>query len=178
MTYLITCSGSKIKPVENNSSNIEKLSFGNSLLEARNNIIQMSKVDLDWSKTMPAWKLYSGNRSKIYPQISAHNWEKSSTDIYILSALFGWIKHTDLIPFYDLQMSDKIGEPAIETWRIWYNTNILSKLINNTAIDLLSNVYRKAINGSIRPFGKLPEAHFTDRGVQKGRWLNSQLNKV
>jgi hypothetical protein len=48
--------------------------------------------------------------------------------------------------------------------------------VNENDIDLLSGVYRQAINNrGIIIAHKPDDINFTDRGVQKGRWLNSQL---
>ena len=109
MAYLITCSGSKQNPVFINESKLENLSFNDKLFETRTKMIKLSKIELDWNKTLPAWQLYSGTYSKVYPQVSEENWLKPNADIMILSALFGWIKHTDLVPFYNLAMADKIS---------------------------------------------------------------------
>lgn len=177
MAYLITCSGAKQTPTIINPSNLESLSFNNELFEARVKMTKLYNIELNWDKTLPAWKLYTGNRSKLYPQISEDNWLKPNADIMILSALFGWIKHTDLIPYYDLKMDKKIDE-RFYVWQIWNHFNVLSQLISDTDIDLLSPDYRKAIIGRDRNVGVLPNEHFTDWGVQKGRWLNEQLNNL
>ena len=176
MAYLITCSGSKQNPVFINESKLENLSFNDELFESRTKMIKLSKIELDWDKTLPAWQLYSGTYSKLYPQVLEENWLKPNADIMILSALFGWIKHTDLIPFYNLAMADKIS--SFYVWKIWNHFDILSNLIKNTDIDLLSPDYRKAVIGRDKPIGIIPNEHFTDRGVQKGRWLNEQLNNL
>ncbi len=115
--YLITCSGSKRKPVFNPST-IENLSFPK-LSEHRREMINFSGVHLDWNYTLPAWELYSGRYSKLYPKVDIINWNKPCVDIQILSALFGWIKHNDLVPYYDLQMTDKIGVNKLATWKHW-----------------------------------------------------------
>lgn len=176
MAYLITCAGSKRTPI-NNPSQLENLSFNNELFIARETINAICEIDLDWNRTLPAWQLYSGSRSKIYPQISVANWTNPNTSIKILSALFGWIKHTDLIPIYDLRMSDRIG--GIQLWRIWRNTFDLSILVEEDDIDLLSTDYRKAVHGSNDPIATIPQnVVFTDYGIQKGRWINNNLNNL
>lgn len=179
MAYLITCAGSKLIPQEQNPSELKNLSFNETLFEARQEIIRLSKIQLDWTCTLPAWKLYSGSRSKLYPRISVFNWENPKTDIQILSALFGWIKHTDLLPYYDLRMSHQIGENIKHVWQFWYGQKILNKHIDpKNDIDLLSGDYRKAISGNTNTIAIEPNAHFYDYGVQKGNWLNSQLNNL
>ena len=110
MTYLITCAGSKRQPI-NNPSSLEELSFHQELGAARKKLIALnSHIQLNWDFTLPAWQLYSGNKSRIYPRITEANWTKDCIDIRILSALFGWIKHTDLVTDYDLKMSDNIPQ--------------------------------------------------------------------
>lgn len=171
MSYLITCSGSKLCP-ESVISSLEELSFPE-LNEFRKTIIKLSENDLDWNRTFPAWKLYSGNYSRLYPRVSEENWIKPKTDVKILSALFGWIKHTDRIPYYDLQMKDKLGK--ITVYKIWREFNVLHQYIDKNDIDLLSTDYRKAINANGIINATKPDEVFTDRGVQKGIWLNRQL---
>ena len=174
MAYLITCSGSKQNPTIINPSHLQDLSFNNELLEARQEMIHLYNQNLDWNRCLPAWQLYTGNRSKLYPQVSEDNWLKPNADIMILSALLGWIKHTDLITNYNLRMDEKID--GIFVWRRWRNFNLLQQSVGETDIDLLSGNYRKAINYNGNNIPQLPDEHFTDRGVQKGRWLNRQLN--
>jgi cytoplasmic iron level regulating protein YaaA (DUF328/UPF0246 family) len=111
MSYLITCSGSKVEPNEINPSTLKNLSFSqlNLTREKLVNEYQKQKGNLDWNKCLPAWQLYSGKRAKLYPKVDVNNWLKPDADIKILSALFGWINHTDLIPWYNLAMTDKIN---------------------------------------------------------------------
>jgi cytoplasmic iron level regulating protein YaaA (DUF328/UPF0246 family) len=101
--------------------------------------------------------------------------------VKILSALFGWINHTDKIPFYDLKMTNtiNINNTWMSVWRYWRDTNHLNGLVNqNLDIDLLSLNYRKAINGNGQNVAILPNVHFNDYGVQKGNWLNNQLDNI
>lgn len=176
MRYLINCSGSKNQDSRNKvSSNIHELSFNHELLNFRELIIQKSGIKLDWQKCLPAWQLYAG---RLYKQISEENWIKQGSDIYILSALFGWIRHTDLIPFYDLSMNQpkhKIDGKFV--YRIWQEFSILDKFIDSkNDIDLLTQPYRKAIHNQITPVALLPNIKFNDNyGTHKGKWLNSQL---
>lgn len=180
MAYLITCAGSKREPINYNPSSLKKLSFNDELLKARKEIIRLTGIQLDWSKTLPAWELYSGTRSKIYPQIKIENWKKPCVEIKILSALFGWVDYTDLLPKYNLRMSDKIQTDKIQTvWRYWFNQNILDQIVNsNDDIDLLSGDYRKAIIGKSIPISKIPNIIFKGYGIEKGKWLNEELNKL
>jgi cytoplasmic iron level regulating protein YaaA (DUF328/UPF0246 family) len=173
MSYLITCSGSKNCP-ESIASSLNNLSYPE-LNEYRIKIIELAERELDWNRTLPAWKLYSGNYSRLYPQVTEQNWTKPNTDVKILSALFGWIKHTDRIPYYDLQMKSKIGRNNKFVYRIWNEFDVLQNYVFKNDIDLLSNDYIKAINNSGQIIAVQPNVKFTDRGVQKGRWLNEEL---
>lgn len=173
MSYLITCSGSKKCP-ESVPNTLDNLS-NPELNKHRKKVIELSGIELDWNRTLPAWKLYSGNYSRLYPQVSELNWTKANTDVKILSALFGWIKHTDRIPYYDLQMKSKIGKNNKSVYRIWNEFKVLQNYINNDDVDLLSDDYRKAIDNKAKLIATKPNVVFTDRGVQKGKWLNEQL---
>lgn len=178
MTYLITCAGSKRQPIVHNPSNLQALSFNEELNNARLELLILTNIQLNWDFTLPAWQLYSGNRSRIYPQITLANWTKDCIDIRILSALFGWIKHTDLLPYYDLRMSDKIAQTNQRIFQYWHNQNLLNQLVHQNDIDLLSGDYRKAVHGNTNPVATIPNAQFNDYGVQKGIWLNNQLENT
>jgi len=176
MAYLITCAGSKRIPQVVNPSSIKNLSFNDSLFEARIYLLELTGIQLDWDKTLPAWKLYSGKQSKLYPKIFESNWLKPNIEIHILSALFGWIRHTDLVPWYNLKMNDKaLNNTSI--YRIWYNFNVLDKLVMEDDIDLLSQTYRKAIHRSTKPVSKTPAMLFDDYGIKKGIWLNHEISQ-
>lgn len=178
MAYLITCAGSKVNPTINNPSTLQNLSHED-LYANRILMLQLSGIQLDWKKTLPAWQLYSGRHSRLYPHVSGNNWIKPCVKIKILSALFGWINHTDLIPYYDLQMTDRIGPNNFYVWKIWYNLNSLPQFVNLADIDLLSGNYRKAIHGNVNPVAILPpNVIFSGHGDQQGKWLNNQLNMI
>lgn len=177
MAYLITCAGSKRTPVYN-PSHIENLSFSERLQDARNLMIETAGINLNWNCTLPAWKLYSGTYSRLYPHVEEHNWTKPTIEIKILSALFGWIKHTDLVPYYDLRMDHRIGNNQLVS-RMWLNQGVLLGLVHANDIDLLSIKYRKAINRRGLPVALLPDVEFPrDRGDAKGVWLNDQLENT
>lgn len=179
MSYLITCSGSKVTPTAVNPSALENLSFHNELGEARANLINLTNKQLDWNRTLPAWQLYSGTYSRLYPPVQHANWLKNGVRIKILSALFGWIEHTDLLPTYNLKMDDRalVAGNNMLIHKYWFNTNLLGQYVDENDIDLLSVNYRKAITNNANPLALLPEnVVFTDRGVQKGIWLNNRLN--
>ena len=114
----------------------------------------------------------------MYPPITEANWTKNCIDIKILSALFGWIKHTDLVPYYDLKMSDNIPQTRRKIFQYWHNQNLLNQFVNLNDIDLLSGDYRKAVHGNTNPISIIPNTQFTDYGVQKGIWLNNQLENT
>ncbi len=179
MAFLITCCKSKINPIVLNKSSLSSLSFDSTLGESRKELLKLNpQIKLNWDYTLPAWQLYSGTRSKIYPQITCVNWLKECADIKILSALFGWVKHTDLLPMYDLRMTDRMSSSNQRIYKYWQNQNLLAQLVNETDIDLLSGDYRKAIHGANAPVSIIPDAQFNDYGVQKGIWLNKQLNNI
>ncbi|MEI6754721.1 MAG: peroxide stress protein YaaA [Paludibacter sp.] len=173
MAYLITCSGSKQNPTIFNPSTLEDLSFNNELLIARQEMIQLFNQDLNWNMCLPAWQL---NKGRLYSRVSEQNWLKPNADIMILSALFGWIKHTDLIPDYNLTMREFNNGHNVR--QIWHNQNILQQFVGNVDIDLLSTIYRNAINyGNNIP--QIPNVNWRDRyGFHKGEWLNEQLNNL
>ena len=171
MSYLITCAGSKIEPTEYRPNNPLNLFLGKELYEARDIILNKAKIILNWDFCFPAYKLYSGKHSQVYSQIDELNFLNVNTDIKILSALFGWIRPLDLIPHYDLRMSDKI-EGGKKVWQVWKELNILSQYLNVEDIDLLSGDYRKAIPNNP---ATIPNIIFKGYGIQKGRWLNEQL---
>lgn len=178
MKYLITCAGSKRQPIYNPSS-LQELSYDQELFTARKKLIELNPlIQLDWNYTLPAWQLYSGNRSKIYPKITETNWTKKCVEINILSALFGWVKHTDFLPIYDLRMSDRTQLTNQMINKYWHNQNLLNQFINPNDIDLLSGDYRKAVHGNANPVATIPNTYFNDYGVQKGIWLNNQLQNI
>ncbi|GAB3323652.1 hypothetical protein GCM10027299_20080 [Larkinella ripae] len=174
MAYLITCSGSKkIPPFQ--PSNINNLSYSELTLE-RDELIKRTNIELDWSRTLPAWQLYSGKQSKIYSKIPKENWGKPNIDVKILSALFGWIRHTDLIPYYDLVMNSRIPSSNECVHNYWFKKKKLHLFFDRTDIDLLSNNYRKAVSGRINPIATVPNINWKDNyGSHKGNWLNIQL---
>lgn len=179
MAYLITCAGSKRRPINKKPSSLQQLSFHQELGDARYKLLELNPhIQLDWNYTLPAWQLYSGNRSRLYPQITEANWTKQCVEIRILSALFGWVKHTDLLPEYDLKMDLRIPITNQKINRYWYSQNLLHQLIDKNDIDLLSGAYREAVQGNANPIAVLPSQIFTDYGVQKGVWLNNQLENI
>jgi cytoplasmic iron level regulating protein YaaA (DUF328/UPF0246 family) len=181
MAYLITCAGSKQIPNILYPNTIDNLAYSNILLASRQQLIDLTGIQLDWDYTLPAWQLYSGERSKLYPRVHANNWNKPCVEVKILSALFGWINHTDKIPFYDLKMTSTINlnNSKKSIWRYWRDTTLLNGIVNQqTDIDLLSMNYRKAINGNVQNVAQIHSVHFNDYGVQKGNWLNNELTNL
>jgi len=75
-------------------------------------------------------------------------------------------------------MSDKIPNTNQRINQYWNNKNLLQQLVNHSDIDLLSGDYRKAVHGSTKPVAIIPNIQFSDYGVQKGIWLNNQLNNT
>lgn len=177
MAYLITCSGSKRTPPRNAPGSLEALSFHEVLGDARKNLIRESGVQLNWEDTLPAWQLYSGSHAQLYGRVASKNWQKPETNVLILSALFGWIRHTDRIPNYDLKMQSflpSIGRPYL----FWREQGLLDKLIGPDDVDLLSQAYRKAFHAQGVPVASVPDHVFTGRGANQGKWLNRQLDSL
>lgn len=172
MAYLITCSGRKRTSILDNPSDLENLSNNNELLEARLQLIALTGIELNWDKTLPAWQLYSGI---IYSHIAENNWIKPETEVKILSALFGWINHTDLIPTYDLSMN--IRKNGVMPYLFWRDSQLLEEFIFENDIDLLSQAYKKSINQNGNIIANIPNIIWNDNwGHHKGIWLNTQLN--
>jgi cytoplasmic iron level regulating protein YaaA (DUF328/UPF0246 family) len=173
MAFIISCSGRKICPLQNPNSQpstIEALSFNEELLIWRNQNIENHNVILDWNYCLPAWQLYSG---RLYSQVEENNWIKSNTKVLIVSALFGLIKHTDLIPTYDLFMTD--GNNGIASY--WRENVDLNEFINEQYdVDLLFKKYRKAFNINGERVSQFNIQNFIGRGHNQGKWLNQQLN--
>ncbi len=184
MSYLITCSGSKVEPNQINPSILNNLSYPqlNPTRQILINEYQGQRGNLDWNMCMPAWQLYTGSRARLYPKVDDANWTKPNTDVKILSALFGWINHTDLIPWYNLAMTDKINIVNNQThvYDYWRNNINLNNFINPLLdIDLLSKKYRRALNLAENPVAIEPDLIWNDNyGVHKGVWLNTELELI
>jgi cytoplasmic iron level regulating protein YaaA (DUF328/UPF0246 family) len=176
MSYLITCCKSKQTPSIKKKGKLEDLFEHEKLGKQRKKLIELSGINLDWNKTLPAYELYSGNHSKIYNKISTKTWTKKGTDILILSALFGWIKHTDLIPYYDLRITEKKGKMKNAAYIYWRDEANLSELITSKDIDLLSKTYKKALVSN--PANVPKNFQYTDRGDCVGYWLEKELGKL
>ena len=169
MTFIIPCSSNKRNPLinpESQPSNLENLLFDEHLNQIRQDLIQEKNQDLDWNHCLPAWKLYTG---RLYTQVNIDNWLKN-VDIKIVSALFGVIRHTDLIPYYDLAMDRQLHA-------FWRNIN-LNIFFEENDKDLLSINYRKAFNYNGNPIAFVPEVWNDRYGVHRGNWLNNQLNNL
>jgi len=170
MTFIIPCSRTKNNPINNlesQPSNLQNLSFDEHLNEIRHNLIQEENVDLDWNYCLPAWKLYAG---RLYVPVAEENWMQN-VDIKIVSALFGIIRHTDLIPIYDLEMNNHLHF-------FWRNVNLNMFIDENNDIDLLSANYRKAFNNLGNPIAIIPQVWNDRYGTHRGNWLNNQLDNL
>jgi cytoplasmic iron level regulating protein YaaA (DUF328/UPF0246 family) len=180
MKYLIPCTGKKRCPTlygeENRQSSLANLSFNNELGATRNLIIRHYINQLDWSKCLPAYRLYAG---KIFQPISKDNWSAHGGNVLILSALFGIVKYDDLLPIYDLKM-DSSNNLNIQRrpLAIWSKSGELCNVLAqyNEVTDLLSNSYRDAIGDcdSLITFNDFDR----DRGSARGGWLNDHLNNI
>ena len=174
MTYLISGSGPKRIPTLINKSCLENLSFNTELLEIRQKMIRVNQAELDWDRTLPAWQLYTADKSRLFLHVSEENWLKPNVEILILSPLFGWVKHTDLLPYYDVRMKTKFKN-IYYIWYFWYRSGYLPPFIKETDIDLLFEDYRKAVHGIKTPVATEPQK-FIGTGDNQGKWLNEQLN--
>lgn len=182
MSYIIACSSSKNNPInfQNFESSIDNLSFPY-FNEYRLELIENLGVNLDWSHTLPAWKLYSGPGSRLYPRIDEDNWLKPCIGIKIASALFGMVKHTDLLPYYDVTMMDRIANNNQKIYQFWAQNINWVDFINDNDVNLLSLDYKLAINHHGNNLGIIPNFNF-GIGYQnlynKGVWLNEQLTNL
>jgi cytoplasmic iron level regulating protein YaaA (DUF328/UPF0246 family) len=176
MAYIISCSGKKscLLNESTQKSSIKDLSCFSDLYFSRIELIKKLGIKLDWSQTLPAYKLYKG---RLYDKIINENWEKKQTEIIIVSALFGLIKHHELIPYYNISMTDKIPGTNESISKYWRRKNINEHINKASDIDLLFNKYRKAFNSRGFAVGIVPDILWRDNyGAHKGEWLNQQLN--
>ena len=178
MTYIISCSGDKscVSREKNQKSSINELLVFPSLLQARTELIEKLGIKLNWSETMPAYGLYTG---RIYKKVHQENWQKQKTDVIIVSALFGLLQHDELIPYYNVVMTDKIpgSDEIISTY--WRKHNLNQYINNKTIVDLLFSKYRKAFNKKGDNIGEIPNVIWRDKyGSHKGEWLNEELNRL
>jgi cytoplasmic iron level regulating protein YaaA (DUF328/UPF0246 family) len=95
MAFFISCSGEKnsVSKGKSQTSNLISLTAFPELYDARKELIELLGIQLNWSQTLPAYKLYNG---KVYKKVSLENWTKENTNIIIVSALFGcsWLTHS------------------------------------------------------------------------------------
>jgi cytoplasmic iron level regulating protein YaaA (DUF328/UPF0246 family) len=178
MAYLITCSSSKKTPLQIQTSSINNLYGDEKLRKFRLELIRQYGIELDWSKTLPAYELYNGPKSKIYRKISQDNWLKPCIEIKILSALFGWIKHTDLIPKYDLKMNQRIGDMVHPPYIFWRDSLVLDQFIGENDIDLLSKNYKKTFNNSFFLASPPEDFKYSGYGDSVGYLLEKTLTNI
>ena len=178
MAYFISCSGAKtcLNRVETFPSSLESIKSFSDLHDAREELISLLGKNLDWTNTLHAYKLYNG---KLYSQVSKENWGKSNADIKIVSALFGIINHTELLPDYNVKITDKIPKTNLLISDFWRSKNIARFVNVDSDVDLLFNKYRKAFNIKGETIGIQPVVIWKDKyGSHKGKWLNQQLNSL
>ena len=173
-------------------------------------------VNLDFRRVAPAINVYDGN---LYRQVNNKNWKNCNCEnwidcncsnkmfeILILSPLFGWIKHTDKIPNYNLEMNDRIDLGSkFNNWegfisKFW--THILEPAQNlaniffnpETTFDLLGYsincLYRPACGANLNDNCYQPLTNYNlDNEIKnlnlgigvnafKGRRLNLMLNQL
>jgi cytoplasmic iron level regulating protein YaaA (DUF328/UPF0246 family) len=178
MKYLISCSGEKscVSREETQKSNLESLVGFPDLYEARKELIELLGIQLNWNQTLPAYKLYNG---RVFKKVSLENWTKKKSEIIIVSALFGLIKHNEYIPDYNLIMTDRLLETNELISAYWRNKNIAQFVSKETDVDLLFSKYRKAFNKKGDSIAVEPNILWRDKyGSHKGEWLNEQLNNI
>lgn len=157
--YLIPCCAAK-EPDGNTVSALQNLSFNELLYSCRKKILTMynnaGNPPLNWKKCLPAVNRYNGivYRPDVQALITAN-----PDKFLIVSALFGIIKPTDLIPDYNLTMTTIFnGNTVADYWRDNYSdciACILNKVLSTIKRDnpeisfvhLLSNEYQKAFCG-------------------------------
>ena len=176
-TYLINCSKSKAIPSAVRQSSLMDLSFHNELGSQRIKLLQLNpQIQLCWDRTVPAWELYRG---RLFKKVTEDNWQKSDANVFILSALFGWVRHTDLLPLYDVSMNQRVHDQGQVIWKYWRASDCLLDLVPIDNIDLLSIQYRKSLSNKTSFVGTRPLQNWRDKyGSHKGEWLNQQLNLI
>ena len=190
-SILIPCSSKKSESYVERDFKINELSFHNELGAKRKELLELigSKTVMGIRKekkreiqnninnkhTCEAHLLYS--EGKILKKADCKKWgESEKNKTYILSALFGLIKATDFLPFYDLSMNDTIDRKSIK--QFWKKSGVLDVVLeklNNQGvylIDLLSDNYKGSIGGSHKNLIDLKKK-WKDRGEEKGIWINS-----
>lgn len=178
MAYLIPCSSKKnCLLIVNNTqvSNLSNLTSFNCLYNFRLELIKKLKINLNWNVTKPAYEVYNG---KIYKQIDKNNWCKKTTDIIIVSALFGLIRPNELIPYYNVKMDDKLPNTNTKISTFWFENKLINYLpFCPLHVDLLTKKYRNAFNKNNAPIGQFVNNNIwkDNYGIYKGKWLNSQL---
>lgn len=113
----------------------------------------------------------------MYKQISAPSWLRGKDNVLILSALFGFIKPDDQIPWYDLSMNDTINDIKIST--IWKKSGVLNQFINQNQIAGLDFVAAgfSSYSNSFAKFASLgiDMVVGNDRGTEVGSWIDNNL---
>ena len=105
--------------------------------------------------------------------------DQKKSEIIIVSALFGLIKHNEYIPDYNLIMTDRLLETNELISAYWRNKNIAQFVSKETDVDLLFSKYRKAFNKKGDSIAVEPNILWRDKyGSHKGEWLNEQLNNI
>jgi hypothetical protein len=142
----------------------------------RKELIAQRGIPLKWCNTLPAYQLYSDKSSVIYSRISNESWMKPCVEILILSALFGWVRHTDRLPYYDLKMNGKQGL-LMSPEKFWRDKVDLVGLLHGHQdwVDLLSKNYKKALRTA--DVGDRP-LEYIGRGQNIGDYLETQLTQL
>lgn len=155
--YLIGCSKEK-ELGGSQSSSLENLSFNDLLYSCRRTLVSLyeeTHEQLDWKKCMPAYERYTGRT--LYSADVKAVISNNPNQVFIVSALFGLIRPSDLIPYYDLKMTDAIGGIFVNSfWRNQHENcskcilnNVLNTIKgdNDQFVNLLSIPYQNAFCG-------------------------------
>ena len=125
----------------------------------------------------PAYERYTGRT--LYSADVKATISINPNQVFIVSALFGLIRPSDLIPYYDLKMDKKKGDMKVPTYLFWRNLAVLPDMINTNDVDLLSENYKKALNSNGIITAVSPKGfRYSDRGDCVGYWLENELNCI
>ena len=153
--YLIPCSKRKNHEGDLISS-VYNLSFNQTLGNCRETLIRLYERKygpLNWKNCLPAYERYTGI---IYSEEVRLSLSLNNNQVLIVSALFGVIRPSDLIPDYNLKMDEFLNGIMISNfWKNNYETCescILNKVLktikhiqpNIIFINLLSKPYQNA----------------------------------
>lgn len=134
---------------------------------------------------MPAYERYTELGSRLYQRISHSSWNKLKEtphlDVVIISALYGLVRYSEPIQFYDLNMDkSKIDGQKLKTW--WRKNGlgeILRDYINTNSVFKVHNVLSRNYNEAIGScFSNMEDkCHFHNEFNKYGNGSNSYRGK-